>query len=302
MEDKAKVLIPENVIGIKTEKTEKVLTERDAILYSLGLGISEDPYKESDLDFTYEFSENFKIFPTLLATFPLRDATQLLLDNPNVPFFNPMSLLHGEMNFTIHKSPTINEKYYYQTVLVDYEDKGSGTIFMFQSEITNSKNEKLFTINSTNFVRDIKGHKYKSNGPISKLSIVKAVPNTTPDFKTKYTTIKNQALIYRIGGNDINPLHVDINLAEMGGFEKPILHGMCFYGIACRGIYDLICERDIENIVSFNARFTSHVFPGETLEVSIWKQKGNKLIVSLETSERKKQVLIGEALIKKPKF
>lgn len=301
MESKAKTLIPENVIGIKSDKKEIILTEKDTILYSLGIGISEDPYNESDLDFTYEFSENFKIFPTQFSCIPIYDAVKLMIDNPNIPEYNHMSLLHGENNLVIHKQAIHNEKYYYQLVLIDYEDKGFGTVFLFECNITNNKDHKFYTIYSSMIIRDFKGNKHKSKGPLLKLTIPK-IPDVIPDFTTKYKTTRNQALLYRLGGLDPNPLHADIKMAQKGGFDKPILHGMCFYGIACRAINDLICARDINNIINFNARFTNHVYPGETLEVSIWKQKGNKLIISLATSERKKQVLIGEAELRNPKF
>lgn len=302
METKATTMIPDKVIGIKSEKQEISLSEKDTILYSLGIGISTDPYKESDFEFTYEFGEKLKIFPTQFATLPLKDAVDLLISNNNIPEFNPMSLLHGEIYLTILKQADHNEKLNWQSTLIDYEDKGSGTVFMFQAEICSDKNEKLYIINSSVFVRDIKGHNYKSKGPLKGFNIPKSAPTTKPDFTTKYTTTKNQALLYRLGGLDPNPLHADINMAKMGGFDFPILHGMCFYGIACRGIYDLLCDREVENIVSFNSRFTSHVFPGETIELSIWKQKGDKFLISAATSERKKQVLLGEAQLRKAKF
>ena len=115
-------------------------------------------------------------------------------------------------------------------------------------------------------------------------------------------TNPNQALFYRLGGNDPNPLHVDPDMASMGGFEKPILHGLCFYGMTAKAAYESFCEDKIDNLLTYKARFTSHVFPGETLIMKFWKSGNNSVVVSVSTVERKLQVLIGELTFKSPKF
>ncbi len=96
------------------------------------------------------------------------------------------------------------------------------------------------------------------------------VPNSPPTATREYKSSENQALLYRLAG-DFNPLHADPNMAAMGGFDKPIIHGLCSYGICAKLVYDQYCDNDPNNFKEMNARFTSHVFPGETYVVDMWK-------------------------------
>ena len=302
MVEKSKTLVVDKVIGHKLDLEETIITSEDSILYALGIGFSSDPLKKQDLQFTYEFSDSFKIFPTQMGTLSLNTFSKLFSTHPYIPNFNMMSLLHGEQWTEIIKPLTPGTKVKFNTELLDFEDKGSGTVFLFGSNFYLEDNSLAAKVNSIIFVRDIKGHKFKGNGILKKLMLPTKPPQSEPDIKAVFTTNKNQALIYRIGGKDPNPLHVDEDFAKMGGFDVPILHGMCFYGISCRAIFEKLTPEEVDNIISFNARFTSHVIPGETLEVSLWKGKDGKILVTVKTLERGKQVLIGEAQLKKTKF
>ena len=122
------------------------------------------------------------------------------------------------------------------------------------------------------------------------------IPKRAPDTVVEDQTAPNQAFLYRLCG-DLNPLHVDQDMAGLGGFERPILHGLCSYGFTARVIYEKYCNSDPSVLVKYGARFTSHVFPGETLVVEIWKE-GNKLIFQSKTKERGKVVLKGYADLK----
>jgi len=90
--------------------------------------------------------------------------------------------------------------------------------------------------------------------------------------------------LYRLAG-DINPLHADPNMAAMGGFDKPILHGLCTYGMGAKAIISSFCDYDVLRFKNYHGRFTSHVFPGETIRYSMWKN-GNQVILSGSTVER----------------
>lgn len=302
MVEKSTKIVTDKVIGRKLEKKEGFISNEDAILYSLGIGFSEDPLKKQDLDFTYELSDNFQVFPTQLGTYALMLNSQLLEEHPYIPNFNFMSLLHGEQWTEVVKPFQPGMKIFFDAEVLDYEDKGSGTVFLFGNNFFDEEGKLLLKSKTILFVRDIKGHGYKSTGPLKQKSIPSKIPDSTPLKTVVVPTNKNQALLYRIGGKDPNPLHVDSNMAKMGGFDVPILHGMCSYGMTCKAVYQSLCPDDLSNITSFNARFTSHVFPGETLIVEIFKSKGNTLLVSAKTKERGKQILIGEIEMKQTKF
>jgi len=111
-------------------------------------------------------------------------------------------------------------------------------------------------------------------------------------------TWPNQAFLYRING-DKNPLHVDPDVAKDAGFDKPILHGMCTYGMITKTVYKEICKRLFPEsktfpVKSIRARFTSHVFPGETLVERFWKTDEG-VIFEVRTKERGDAVVVGEA-------
>ena len=117
------------------------------------------------------------------------------------------------------------------------------------------------------------------------------VPKGKPSFETEEPTEEGQAILYRLSG-DINPLHIDPNMAAMGGFDKPILHGLCTYGVTARAIFDQVCAGNPAAIKTYQARFTSHVFPGETLVVKAWTE-GREVIFETSTKERGKAVMVG---------
>ena len=104
-------------------------------------------------------------------------------------------------------------------------------------------------------------------------------------------TTPNLAILYRLNG-DRNPLHIDPDMASMGGFDKPILHGLCFFGITARAIQQHFFKINPDAMKQIGVRFTSHVFPGETLVISGWKE-GDTIIFSTSTKERGKVVISG---------
>lgn len=120
-------------------------------------------------------------------------------------------------------------------------------------------------------------------------------PTGKPTATVEYKSSENQALLYRLAG-DFNPLHADPNMASMGGFEKPIIHGLCTAGICARTVYDTYCDNDVENFKEFNVRFTSHVFPGETYIVDMYKE-GQKVVFAARTKERGKVSALGYCIV-----
>jgi len=207
--------------------------EGDAILYALGIGFSRDPMNKSDFKYTYENADDFAAYPTNVVTIchrgPFADGD---FDVPGIPPFNPMQLLHGEESVTFVKPLTAGAKYSVQEKIADFQDKGKGALLIFDAEIKNADTQELVaTVRSSLFVRGIGGFGYK--GKI-KNSYPK-VPKRAPDFVGEEKTDPNQAILYRLT-NDRNPLHIDPEMAKMGNFDKPILHGLCFFGFTTRAV------------------------------------------------------------------
>lgn len=299
--EKSKVLEPEKAIGFKAKMMEFPIDPNNTIIYALAIGFNEDQMNKSQYKFTYELNDEFCVFPTYASVIPIKDSADLLGECPGIPDFNMMTLLHGEEWIDFIKPLPSSGSVLYQAEIADLEDKGKGTVICIQVKIYSKEDKSLLSVITSNlFVRGLKGNGVKSRGPLK--TTFPKIPTSQPFKQMTSKTYPNQALYYRIGGNDPNPLHVDPDMAAMGGFDKPILHGMCTYGIAARSAYELFCDGKVDNLLSFKSRLTSHVIPGESLNVQFWKGSGNSLIVAVKNVERGTTVLIGEMTFKNAKF
>jgi acyl dehydratase len=300
--EKSKKLEVSKVIGFKSEMIEFPVDSKNTIIYALAIGFNEDQLNTKHFKFTYELSDDFSVFPTYASVIPLRDLADLLGGCPGIPEFNMMSLLHGEEWIDFIKPLPSSGSVLYQSEIVDLEDKGKGTVICIQVRVYSKDDKSLLSVITCNlFVRGLKGEGVKSVGPLK--TTLPKVPSTKPLKQVTVKTYPNQALYYRIGGNDPNPLHVDPEMSIMGGFEKPILHGMCSYGITAKAAYELFCQDKIENLAAFKARLTSHVIPGESLAIQFWKgTSANNLTVAVQCVERGTTVLIGEVTLRNTKF
>ena len=238
--------------------------------------------------YTYENHEDFGTFPTNAVTICHKGPGSTGdFDIPGLPEFNPMQLLHGEEAVICHKKLEPGVKYHVQEKIVDVQDKGKGALAIFDTDITNTETKELATtVRTSLFIRGIGGFGHK--GTVS--TKYPKIPKRAPDAERDEPTNKNQAFLYRLC-NDRNPLHVDPQMSAMGGFEVPILHGLCTFGFTSRSILEQF-KVDPDQLDTIACRFTAHVFPGETLIVKGWKE-GNTIIFSSVTKERG-----GKAVIK----
>lgn len=279
-------------IGHKFPAYEYKVTNNDVILYSLGIGFQADPMNKSHYNFTYENGEEFQAFPTMGVVIAHR-ASLGDLSVPGMPTFNPMMLLHGEESLEVHKPIEPDMVLAVQETLVDLQDKTKATVMVIQTDAVDKESgDLIFRVITNLFIRGIGG--FGNKGKI-KISIPPA-PKTNPDHVIEEKTLPNQAFLYRLNG-DMNPLHVDPAMSEMGGFKVPILHGLCTYGFTARAVYESYFKADAQVISKFSGRFTSHVFPGETLVVHTWKN-GNQIVFETKTKERGKVVLKGVCELK----
>lgn len=249
--------------------------------------------KTEDFTFTYELNDEFKVFPTYAVCLCSQNLNffEVLLECPGLPQFNPMMLLHGEHRVEFIKPLTVDTKLKSIGTISNVADKVKGALITFEIktyELGENNSESLVFINYFSvFIRGIGGFNYKGlpqkNIPLK--------PKRAPDALVDEKTVPGQAILYRLSG-DTNPLHIDPNMAAMGGFDKPILHGLCFYGLASKAVYEKYGDGNVNNIKAVQARFTSHVFPGETVRFSLWKE-GNVVLFSGSTVERGLECIIG---------
>jgi acyl dehydratase len=227
------------------------------MLYALAIGEGTD-----HLEFTTELKGQ-KVIPTFAVIPGMRGLGTL----SSLGDINFAMLVHGEQGITLHADLPPDGKAKISGKITNIWDKGSGASIETESTATTPAGEPLFTGRSTIFIRGEGGF----GGERGPSGVRYPVPDDrAPDLTVSYDTLPQQALIYRLCG-DMNPLHADPDFAAMGGFDRPILHGLCTYGFTGRALLHNLCDSDASKFGSMDARFSKPVFPGDTLAVSIWK-------------------------------
>jgi acyl dehydratase len=269
-------------VGAKGAPSKRSWTSKDALLYAVGIGAGTD-----ELQYTTENTKNIdqKVFPTFAVIvggggIPMRE----------VGSFNPTLMVHGEQGIELlSEIPAEGEIESVGECTAIY-DKGSAAVLEFTSESKNvATGEVLLRTRTSLFCRG-EGGWGGDRGPSEKIQF----PSRTSDQQVSYKTREDQALTYRLSG-DRNPLHSDPSFAAMGGFEKPILHGLCTYGFTGRGLLNEICGGDAGRFKSMNARFSKPVFPGDTLTVSIWVDGSEALF---KTTNQNGDVVIDQGVFR----
>ncbi|MFT4570747.1 MAG: acyl dehydratase [Hyphomicrobiaceae bacterium] len=264
---------------------------RDTILYALGVGIGVgvSPVDENVLRYTYE-NENLRVLPS----FGVVPAFPALTGIFGVPGFdiNPMMILHGEQYTEIlcDQIPTKADTTTTSRVQAVY-DKGKGALAVLEAVTTTTDGQDLFKNVFGIFIRGEGGFGGESGPPPGNDR-----PERAPDHTLEYPTMTHQAILYRLSG-DYNPLHIDPDFAALGGFDRPILHGMCTYGNCARGAIDAVCGGDPNRLRSIKARFATPVMPGETIIVDLWKESDTKYILGARVKERGVDVVKNAAVV-----
>jgi acyl dehydratase len=180
-----------------------------------------------------------------------------------------VKVLHGEQDLEIHKPLPTEGSIIGQTKVVEVVDKGAGkgALIITERKIYEKKSGDLLnTQKATIFARGNGGF----GGPVTSAPTPHALPDRKPDTAVEIRTSTQAALLYRLNG-DYNPLHADPEVAKRAGFKAPILHGLASYGIAARAVLKAIDIKDASKLKSFGLRFSSPVYPGETIRTDIWK-------------------------------
>jgi acyl dehydratase len=237
---------------------------KDTILYALGIGLGADPMDHDQLRFVYE--EGLKALPTMAV----------VLAYPGFWAKDPETgidwrqVLHGEQGLVIHKPLPSSGTVVGRTVIDEIVDKGvgKGALLYSHRDVRDRKTgELLASLTSTTFCRGDGGF----GGPAGPTRPVHSLPDRAPDLVCDLPTLPQAALIYRLSG-DYNPLHADPAVAKTGGFPRPILHGLCTFGVAGHALLRMLCGYDPARLRRMEVRFSAPVFPGETVRTEIWRE------------------------------
>jgi acyl dehydratase len=260
--------------------------EDKVILYHLGVGAGVPPTDPGELQYTYE-SSPLKVLPSF-GVVPVFRMLGGLVGLEGLTF-NPMMLLHGEQDLVVHRPLPARAKVENTGRVAHVYDKGKGALVIVETETRDESGAPLCTNRFSAFIRGEGGFGGES-GP----QPGNEAPAREPDHVVESATLPQQALLYRLSG-DKNPLHVDPNMAALGGFDKPILHGLCSYGIVCKAAVGAALDGDVAKVGRYQARFSGVVFPGETIVTSMWRE-GDKVLLSAAAKERGTPVITNAAL------
>jgi acyl dehydratase len=269
--------------------------EKDVMLYALGVGFGRDPLDEKELPFVYE-NNGPKVVPTFASVINRGEALPERQRMPQKSQINFALVVDGERRITVHKPLPPRCEILADERYLDILDKGEGRgAVLIQERVVReaASNEKLFTIVSSIFARGDGGFGGKAQGGPQ----LHPIPERAPDLVKECDTRPDQAFLYALSG-DRNPLHRDPAFAKLVGFPRPILHGLCSYGTACRAVLSTLAQYQPERIRQFDVRFSKPVFPGETLVVELW-QDGSTISYRASVKERPGAVVLnnGQCLL-----
>ncbi|MGV9797859.1 MaoC/PaaZ C-terminal domain-containing protein [Mycobacterium sp. NPDC003449] len=264
-----------NAIGETTEPHQFQWTDRDTLLYAVGVGAGT-----GDLALTTENSHEIEqqVLPTyaVIACSPFAAAAK-------IGTFNFGMLLHGSQEIRVFKPLPPAGKLTVVAEVADIQDKGEGknAVVMLKGVGTDPDSGDVIVETLTTAV--IRGEGGFGGQP-GQRPAAPAIPDREPDARVALPTREDQALLYRLSG-DRNPLHSDPWFAKnLAGFPKPILHGLCTYGVAGRALVAELGGGDATKVHAVASRFTSPVFPGETLTTSIWRTEPGRAVFRTEAA------------------
>jgi len=287
----------EKALGAELGETRGAYGPDDVILYHLGVGAGANATDPGELEYTYE--KNLKVLPSFAVVAASGMTARARREQGgagggmgglgSVPGleFNPALLLHGEQDVEIHRPLPTAAEFTTKGRIADIFDKGKAALVIVEN-VASDADGPLFTNRMSLFLRG-EGGFGGPGGP----KAGHARPERAPDGVVETQTLPQQALLYRLNG-DKNPLHADPEFAKQGGFDKPIIHGLCSYGIACKAVVDAALGGDPSRVARYAARFAGAAYPGETYRTAWWREDG-EIRIDVRSVERDAPIITNAA-------
>ncbi len=276
----------EAALGSSLPSRQFAWDEDRVILYHLGLGAGAPPTDPLELSYTYE--GNLSVLPSFgtVAAYSAMAATSMARGVD----INWALVLHGEQDLEIRQPIPRSGEVTSRPHIAHIYDKGRAALMVVEVTSTDQKTGEVLFINRSSLF--IRGEGGWGGNPGPKAS--NQAPSREPDHIIRSPTLPQQALLYRLSG-DKNPLHADPAFAALGGFDRPILHGLCTYGVVCKAAVDTVLGGDPARARRYRARFAGVVFPGETVTTRMWEE-GDKTLLEAVVEDRDATVLSNAAL------
>ncbi len=252
-----------DAIGKKIGPVSKEYNWKDLVLYALGVGAGFD-----DLEYCYE--QKLKVIPS----FSIASVFGFLAEVAGDSNVDLSGILHGEQDIIFHNPIPTEGTLSTEGAITHMYDKGAekGALVVAEADTMHSNGSKLFTNIFTIFGRKDGGFG-GDPGPSETVEF----PDRDPDFEEKASPSPDQPLMYRLSG-DVFQLHVDPDFAKASGFEKPIMHGLCTHGFACRAVIKHLFPGEPERMSRFRVRFSRTIYPGVPVTTQIWKMEEGRAL------------------------
>lgn len=257
----------EKLLSYPIPVVRQALTRQQTAFYALSVGLGTDPLDERQLRYV-DYSRNLQALPSMALVLA---HPGFWLGDPRSGV-DPKSVVHGEQELEIHSQLPVEGEIVGDTRVVGLVDKGAGkgALLYTRKELRSAAdNQLLASALNTTFIRGGGGFGGSAEAPTG-LRTSRSEPEGEPDFCIDLQTRPEQALYYRMNGDD-NPLHAVPSVASAAGYSRPILHGLCTFGVVCHALIRSLAEYDASRLRSMGLRFTSPVLPGETIRSEIWR-------------------------------
>ncbi|MFD5709034.1 MaoC/PaaZ C-terminal domain-containing protein [Streptomyces pharetrae] len=260
-------------------------TPKDVLLYHLGIGAGRPATDPGELRYTLE--SRLHVLPSF-ATVAGAGSPGVIsgLSMPGVDV-DLARVLHGGQSLTLHRPLPAEGTATATDRIAAVYDKGKAAVLVMRTDVADAEGP-LWTGDTQIYVRG-EGGWGGDRGPATR----REPPAGAPDRTVERPVREDQALLYRLCG-DWNPLHADPEFAERAGFDRPILHGLCTYGITLKAVVDTLLAGDVARVRGYAARFAGVVYPGETLRVRMWREDG-EIRVDVSAVERGDAPVLADA-------
>ncbi|RFC75400.1 MaoC/PaaZ C-terminal domain-containing protein [Streptomyces sp. AcE210] len=273
-------------VAAEPRSAEITWDHKDIQLYHLGLGAGTPATDPDELRYTLE--SRLHVLPSFATVAGAGMGVVGGLSAPGIDV-NLAHVLHGGQAVELHRPIPVKGSATSTSRVAAVYDKGKAAILVLRTEVADADGP-LWTSDAQIFVRG-EGGFGGDRGPTTRLEAPTGEPDRTVDRPVR----EDQALLYRLSG-DWNPLHADPEFAKLAGFDRPILHGLCSYGMTLKAVVDTLLDGDVSRVRSFATRFTGVVFPGETLRIRMWRSEG-RIQVTVTAVERDEAPVLADTIV-----
>ncbi|MFJ7196801.1 MULTISPECIES: MaoC/PaaZ C-terminal domain-containing protein [unclassified Streptomyces] len=282
----------EKALAAEPRSTRIGWDHKDVQLYHLGIGAGFDPDRADAAvdphELRYTLESRLHVLPSFATVAGAGMGVVGGLSSPGIDI-DLAAVLHGGQSVRVHRPIPVRGSAVQTSKVAAVYDKGKAAVLVLRTEAADEEGP-LWTNDAQIYVRG-EGGFGGERGPSERV----AHPEAAPDHIVRRPVRPDQALLYRLSG-DWNPLHADPEFAALAGFDRPILHGLCTYGITLKAVTDTVLGGDVTRIRSYRTRFTGIVFPGETLRIEMWTAE-NQVRVEVRAVERDDATVLGDTFV-----